>query len=478
MFNSIFRKQFILYMGVIILTFALLGIVLSQAFKTYFTVQKAESLKRQGEKISTSYVRTLRGGIIDIFQLSNQFQIINEYLDASFILVDTSFSIIDVSDDISADYIGEKLEAEVFKPVLEGKVVTAEGTIAGLFDEPVLTVCYPIIVNNTVLCAIFMNSSVPELQSTISEAYRIGLWCFAISAVLAFALIFISSKTMSRPLREMNEAAKVIASGDFDKRIVVKSRDEVGQLAQSLNNMADSLNKQEIARREFIANISHDFRSPLTSIRGFLQAIEDGTIPAEKQSYYIDIVLDETQRLSALAEDILTLNKLEIMNDELIYEDFDINGLIRRTVSRFEPRIKEKKIKTKIVFSDKNTYVRADFEKIERVMYNLVDNAVKFTPDGGEINIETTMSKETGGKLMVSVRDNGPGISEQEKLRVFERFYKADASRGADKKGSGLGLSIAREFIKAHGENISLASEPGKGCEFKFSLQVTNTEDE
>lgn len=477
MFNSIFRKQFILYMGVIILTFALLGVVLSQAFKTYFTDQKADSLKRQGEKISTAYARTLRGGIIDIFQLSNQFRIINEYLDASFILVDTGFGIIGVSDDISADFIGEKLEAEVFKPVLEGKVVTAEGTIEGLFDEPVLTVCYPIIVNNTVLCAILMNSSVPELQSTISEAYKIGLWCLAISAVLAFALIFISSKTMSKPLREMNEAAKVIASGDFDKRIETKSRDEVGQLAKSLNNMAESLNKQEIARREFIANISHDFRSPLTSIRGFLQAIEDGTIPEERQSYYINIVLDETQRLSALAEDILTLNKLET-NTELIYEDFDINGLIRRTVSRFEQRIKEKKLKTRIVFSDKNTYVYADFEKIERVIYNLVDNAVKFTPDGGEINIETTMSKETRGKLTVSVRDNGPGISEQEKLRVFERFYKADASRGADKKGSGLGLSIAREFIKAHGENISLTSEPGKGCDFKFSLQAVNTEDE
>lgn len=464
-----------LYMGVIILTFALLGVVMSQVFGTYFREQKTESLKKQGEKISALYARSIRGNIFNILQLDNQFKVINEYLDASFILVDTGFNIMDVSSDISSEYIGAKLEGEAFLPVLEGNVVTTEGSIDGLFDEPVLTVCYPIIINNTLVCAILMNSSLPELQRTISEAYRIGAWCLVISACLSFVLIFISSKTMSKPLREMNEAAKVIANGDFDKRIKAKSRDEVGQLAESLNNMADSLNKQEIARREFIANISHDFRSPLTSIRGFLQAIEDGTIPNEKQSHYIGIVLDETERLSKLAEDILALNKIQAMNYELAYEDFDINELIRKTVSRFEQRIKEKRLRTRIVFSDKNTYVRADFEKIERVLYNLLDNAVKFTPDEGEIDIETTIIKD---KLTVSVRDNGPGISAQDSKRVFERFYKADESRGEYKKGSGLGLSIAREFLKAHGESISLTSEPGKGCDFKFSLKVVNTEDE
>jgi signal transduction histidine kinase len=469
-------------MGVILITFAILGVVLSQAFTNYFTKEKEESLKRQGEKISEQYIRVASGRImdVDLYQLYNQFQVINEYLDASFILVDTGFNIIDVSADINRDYIGQRLESEVFIPVLEGKVVTTQGTIDGLFNEPVLTVCYPIVSDNTVLCAILMNSSVPELQSAINEAYKIGLWCLAASGVLAFALIFLSSKTMAKPLREMNEAAKVIASGDFEKRIETKSRDEVGQLAKSLNYMAESLNKQEIARREFIANVSHDFRSPLTSIRGFLQAIEDGTAPPEKRSHYIGIVLDETERLSSLAEDILTLNKINYANTELDYEDFDINELIRNTVNRFEQRVKSKKIIMKILLAEKSTYVHADFEKIARVLYNLIDNAVKFTQAEGEINIETSLqkSKDVNAVLTLSVRDNGPGIPEEDRARVFERFYKADLSRGEDKKGSGLGLSIAKEFIKAHGESISLTCEPGGGCNFKFTLKTTVTEED
>jgi len=472
LFNSLFKKQFALYMGVIILTFALMGVVLSRAFKSYFTTQKANSLITQGEKISDRYAAALRsrpGEIAyNINELYAQLRAVNEYLDASFILVDTGFTVIDVSADISPEHIGKTLDAEILAPVLEGEYVTAEGTIGEIFDEPMLTVCHPIIANNTVIGAILMNSPIPELQRTIEDAYRIGLICLGVSACIAFVLIFISSSAIGRRLREMSSAAKVIAGGDFDKRITTKSRDEIGMLAQSINNMAESLSKQDIARRDFLANISHDFRSPLTSIRGFLRAIEDGTVPPEKQSRYINIVLEETERLSALAEDILTLNAMSVMDIALTYTEFDINRVIKDTVVRFETGIKEKKIRITLVFSESVTYVRADREKIERVLYNLIDNALKFTPPEGKVTVETTLS--AAQTLTISVKDTGPGIPDEEKARVFERFYKADHSRGEDKRGSGLGLSIAKEFIKAHGQSISLTSEPEGGCIFKFDL--------
>ncbi|MCL2699906.1 MAG: HAMP domain-containing histidine kinase [Defluviitaleaceae bacterium] len=264
----------------------------------------------------------------------------------------------------------------------------------------------------------------------------------------------------------MNEAAKVIAGGDFEKRIEVKTRDEVGQLGESFNNMAESLAQQERLRRDFIANVSHDLRTPLTSMRGFLKAMLDGTAPPEKTRHYLGIVLAETERLSEMANDILALNRLQSEEPVLTRSEFDVNELITGTVSVFETRIAEREItlETKLENTEKTN---ADYEKIQRVVYNLLDNAVKFTPPGGKINIETRAAEK---KIFVKIKDTGCGINPEQQKRVFDRFYKTDEARS--ESGSGLGLSIARAFIKAHGEDITLVSTEGEGSEFEFSLAV------
>ena len=206
-------------------------------------------------------------------------------------------------------------------------------------------------------------------------------------------------------------------------------------------------------------------------MRGFLQAIIDGTIPEEKKEKYINIVLEETDRLTMLANNILDINKLEDMDSKDRSVTFDINELIRRVIISFEARVINKELDIKISFAEKETFVFADVEKIQRVVYNLIDNAIKFTENNKSIFISTNVKSN---KVFVSIKDEGPGISIEEQKRIFDRFYKSDYSRGKDKKGSGLGLSIVKEFILSQGESIELKSELNKGSEFIFTLTKSN----
>jgi signal transduction histidine kinase len=267
----------------------------------------------------------------------------------------------------------------------------------------------------------------------------------------------------------MSEAAKQIAGGDFEKRVRAKGHDEVSQLADSLNNMAESLDQQERGRREFISNISHDLRSPLTSIRGFVQAIKDGAASPAKIDRYLDIVLDETDRLSKLANDIVDLSQAEARQLAIEKSIFDINRLIRDTAMLFETQIIQKELNFGLSFADNQNIVSADHEKIRRVIYNLLDNAIKFTLEGGTVITETSVKD---GRVWVTVRDNGVGISTEDQKHIFDRFYKADSSRGLDKRGNGLGLSIVREFTRVHGSTVTLISAPGKGSAFTFALEA------
>lgn len=470
--SSIFRKQFIFYTGSLVISFVLLGTGLTQAFGSYFVGQRKDMLIEQGEKISKVFEQAYYfGGIYNKDKLNSEIVILDDYLDASFIYLDNSYKILIVSNDISTTWLGQTLDLEEIKTAMDGKIIYFQGNMGGIFKKPVFTVGYPIVVEGHTLGVIFMNSPLTELQQTMRDGYKIILMFMFIAVIIGFILIYISSKKISQPLLEMNKVAKIISNGDFEKRVTIRCTDEIGQLADSLNEMAESLYKQEQRRREFVSNISHDLRSPLTSMRGFLQAIIDGTIPPEKQQHYLNIVLDESERLAVLANNILDINKLEEPGSKLNLVDFDLNELIRKTMSSFESRVLEKSININVTFSEEITIVNADYEKIQRVIYNLVDNAIKFTDLNGEISIITKLKDK---KVYVTVKDNGRGISFEDQKRIFDRFYKVDASRGEDKKGSGLGLSIVKEFIKAHGENISLKSEINQGCEFVFTLTKIN----
>ena len=248
----------------------------------------------------------------------------------------------------------------------------------------------------------------------------------------------------------------------------MNDRYELGTLADSLNEMADELRKMETYRRDFLANVSHDFRSPLTSIKGYVEAILDGTIPYDMQDKYLKIVLNETKRLTKLTSGILDLKNFDSNSLILKKKIFDINEMIVNTADIFEGTANQRKVTISLDISDKPLKVYADPDKIKQVIYNLVDNAIKFSPENTTVFITSLI--QNNDKVKISVKDKGIGIPNSQQKYIWDRFYKADASRGKDKTGTGLGLSIVKEIIKAHEEHIELVSTEGNGCDFTFTL--------
>ena len=269
------------------------------------------------------------------------------------------------------------------------------------------------------------------------------------------------------PLRRIRNAAIEYAKGHFDYQTKIKGKDEFHDVASALNYMATELQNLDDYQKKFIANISHDFRSPLTSIKGYVEAMADGTIPPELHEKYLNIILFETERLTDLTHDLLTLNEFDTKNLLLNKTAFDIHDTIKHVAASFEGVCTQKKISIELLFATKYLRVTADQRKIEQVLYNLLDNAIKFSDTNSIVTIETT---ERGEKVYTSVKDNGIGIPRNSLNKIWERFYKTDLSRGKDKKGTGLGLSIVKEVIQAHGENINVISTEGVGTEFIFSL--------
>lgn len=299
-----------------------------------------------------------------------------------------------------------------------------------------------------------------------------------IVAVIMIIALFIFggiSLYIIKPINKIIGAVKEYGSGNLGYEVIVDTNDEIGLLADALNDMSDSLKKKSEYQKQLIANVSHDFRSPLTSIKGYLEAILDGTIPKELQTKYLNTVLREAKRLSGLTEELLELNRIDSNQYMLDIKKIDINNIIRDTARSFERRCNERNIIIQLIFADDSTVVLADSVKIHQVCYNLIDNAIKFSKNNSEIIIETTKNKD---KLIVAVKDTGCGIASDELKKVWERFYKSDLSRGRDKESSGLGLSIVKEIIQLHKENINVVSTIDVGTSFIFTLTLADDEEE
>lgn len=364
------------------------------------------------------------------------------------------------------------------KVMKEGQYVKETGDFYGLFKDTNvswLTIEKPYSYNEEIQGAIYLSIRVPEINNARTNVFKFYIISISIAILVSALLVYIFSLKITKPLKLINNAAREIANGEFSKRLDISSEDEIGQLAESFNHMAVALENLEEMRRGFIANVSHELRTPMTSIHGFIEGILDGTIPPEREREYLSIVSDETKRLSRLTNDLLDLARMESGEMKLTFVTFDINELIRRCIIKLENQIVTKNIQIEANFHEEAAHVYADKDSIERVVLNLLHNAVKFVQDGGQIIIETEMSK---GKVMVSVKDNGAGIDSEEIGLIWDRFYKSDKSRGKDKSGTGLGLAIVKNIINEHGQEIRVESEIGKGTVFYFTLNPAKEDNE
>lgn len=330
-----------------------------------------------------------------------------------------------------------------------------------------LSIIYPLSGDHDINGYLVIMTSLKELRISarhLTKSFRI---CFVLFfLILLFILLELYCLTL-HPLRQLSLTIREYSQGHFKTKMKNLPLREYDSLTTAIHNLASSSKNAGAYQKDFVANVSHDFRSPLTNIRGYIGAMLDGMIPPETQEKYLKIILMETERLTKLTEQLLEMNRYENNGIILNYSTFDINEVIRNAASSFEKRCTEKKISIHLIFSAPSLYVDADRDKISQVIQNLIDNAVKFSSPDSSIEIQTTIQKD---KIFITVSDHGIGIPEESLPHIWDRFYKTDVSRGKDKTGSGLGLAITKEIIDAHHEYIHATSILGSGTDFSFSL--------
>lgn len=359
-----------------------------------------------------------------------------------------------------------------FNPAEAGGSQYILGNYHHLFSQDVMTVILPVLSGYTPEGYLIIHKNVSDVDTLVQLFLKGIAIILTLVFLFSFLILLAFHFFVYRPLRKITEAATLYATGNLDHEILVTSQDEMGYLSASLNYMSSRLQDAGEYQKQFVANVSHDFRSPLTSIRGYLNAMTDGTIPPELHEKYLKIILFETERLTDLTNDLLILNEYDTKDRILNRETFDIHQCIREVLASFEGTCTRKKISVELLFATKCLPVFADKRKIQQVLYNLLDNATKFSDPNSSITVETT---ERGDKVYLSVKDDGIGIPRHALNKIWDRFYKTDLSRGKNKKGTGLGLSIVKEAIQAHGENIRVASTEGVGTEFTFSLPKSSS---
>ena len=366
--------------------------------------------------------------------------------------------------DITKTLSGEEFISALYQ-AMSGKEIQIRTNVPGL-GGPVFTVAVPWGQGMTVLGAVFIHTRAQVVEAEFKNLVWQVLAGAGVAVLLAVVSVFFITRQLTKPLKGMSMAAGEMARGNFGIKAEEEGVSEIRELAASFNSMAGQLQRTEDTRREFVANVSHELRSPMTSIQGFLEGMQDGTIPPEEHPKYLKIVGDEAKRLTKLIADLLDLSRMEQGSAKPNYQNFDINEMIRRALIRRMADIDHKQLEVDVDFAQEQCYCWGDSDRIEQVVVNLLDNALKFTPEKGKIAWRTRVE---GRQAFITLIDDGPGILPQDQPHIFERFYKADKAHTAG-KGTGLGLSICRRILGAHGQTIRLLPTD-RGAAFEFTLE-------
>lgn len=472
------RKTLYLKLLLAYLIFGLFGFVAVATFVSNMTMdhlkkEKADSLYREATLIANTYASDLYSNEATLESVKDQLDALDTYMNATIWIINPSGRmILDSSSPVDVD---TEIVVENFDPTVTAGSYYTVGDFFDTFDKDVLSVFAPITADYRVKGYVVIHYAMSSLEAEANSLLNISYIMLVILFLLSLIILIFFTEIVYLPLRKITEATEQYASGNMHYEFSVESEDEMGYLAASLSYMASEIARSEDDQKKFVANVSHDFRSPLTSIRGYLEAMIDGTIPPEMHEKYLTIVLNETDRLTKLTNSLLTLNNLNTNGMMLNKTDFDINRTIRNVAASFEGTCRQKMLAIELVLTGDEMYVVGDVDKIQQVLYNLLDNAIKFSHHDSVIKMETT---EKRNKIFVSVKDSGIGIPKDDLKLIWDRFYKSDLSRGKDKKGTGLGLSITKEIIQAHGEHINVISTEGVGTEFIFSLPKSSMEDD
>ncbi len=482
MFKSIFAKYITAFMLIILISFVALIAIVTSTVNNYSVASKSDQIESAAHSVA-SYLedKLARTGLTDF----SAFVVLNENdvtsvmkvvaansTDISILITDISGNIIHYTDNNTSQVNpGASIPKAVMNELINGREISELNYLEGVFDDSHLIFAAPVNNSNNYVCGtVFVCSSAVTmddlLETMIKTILVASLWIMLAALI---AVYFITEKVIG-PLKDMSNAAKSFAAGRFDVRVPVRGSDEVAQLAVAFNNMAESLDNLETMRNTFMANVSHDLRTPMTTIAGFIDGILAGAIPPDKHEYYLGIIATEVRRLSRLVSSLLDISRMQAGDRKFTMAPFDICEMARQIIISFEQKIDAKHLEVEFHCDRDNMAVSADRDAIYQILYNICDNAVKFSREGGLLRLTVVRYKEK--KILVSVFNEGQGIPPEDVPYVFERFYKSDKSRGLDKTGVGLGMFIAKTIINAHHQDIWVKSEYGENCEFCFTLDA------
>ena len=481
MFKSIFAKYITVFMLIILISFVALIAIITSTVNGYSVNSRTDQMESAAHSVSSYLEDKLKRSELTDF---SAFVVLNESditsvlrvvtanaADISVLITDISGNIINYTDsEVSHINTGASIPKAVMDELINGVEISELNYLEGVFEDSHMIFAVPVINSNNYVCGtVFVCSASVSLDDLLGSMVRTilvaSLWIMLAALI---AVYFITEKVIS-PLKDMSNAAKSFAAGKFDVRVPVRGSDEVAQLAVAFNNMAESLDNLETMRNTFTANVSHDLRTPMTTIAGFIDGILAGAIPPDKHEYYLGIIATEVRRLSRLVTSLLDISRMQAGDRKFTMVPFDICEMARQIIISFEQKIDAKHLEVEFECERDNITVSADRDAIYQILYNICDNAVKFSREGGLLRLLLVKHKEK--RILVSVYNEGQGIPAEDIPYIFERFYKSDKSRGLDKSGVGLGMFISKTIIKAHNQEIWVKSEYGKDCEFCFTLE-------
>lgn len=465
--KSIYFKFVTIYTIIIVMGFLIFGTILNNLTENYFISQKQTQLVREAEKIATGLALWYITGFLERDRLRFEINFLRDYLNASILMINRNANVVLNSDE--QVFINDSILQRIRDKVFSGNIAVEKTLIGLIVKKEYLIIGYPVVINNQVVSGLLLITSTDDIRQTLRMYNRI-IWLITLfEVILVLIITYALTQKIINPIKKLASVSRKIAEGDFSEKIPMplNSNDEIGELIASFNYMTEKLENLEMMRKSFISNVSHELRSPLTSIRGFIEGVLDRTIPDDKRDFYLNLVREEVIKLNNLINQLLELSRLEWGKINLNLSTFKIYSVVAEELIKFEQRIEEKKIEV-FLEVDENLVVKADRDLISRVVHNLLDNAIKYNKVGGKIYI---YSEVENGKAYITIQDTGIGIPEKLQKLIWERFYKVDESRSLE-KGVGLGLSIVKEIIKLHKQNIWVESEEGVGTKFTFTLDL------
>ena len=467
MLKRLFSRYFCICATIIVLTVAVLAFIASTVLGVQSVREQSTLMEQAANKMASSFAQLPKNyNIIAGTIFDEAIDSVTEIVNGE-ILIYNSHALLEIT---TLERMEDLPSASIVESVLSGNVYRSGRSYGTDGDAVGFTVGVPVIEgDNRISGAVFLTTSELNVRSAIKGTLVIFAICGIAVLMVTFVVLFFFTKQITKPVYQMSEIANQYAQGDFSKRLDVSKCYEYAPLAHAFNSMADGIDNLEQMRRGFVTDVSHELRTPMTTITGFVDGMLDGTIPPELYPKYLSIVSEEVHRVSRMVSTFLDIARIQAGQMTYVIKPFDIVETAGKALFAFEDRINQKEINIQVDFEDDSLMTLGDSDAIYRVIYNLLDNAIKFTPEKGRIDYTV---KTANGKILVTVRNTGSGISKEDAAHIFERFYKADKSRTYNTKGTGIGLYLVKNIIKEHGEDIILTSKEGEFAQFTFTLPI------